>query len=335
METKLIAISAKCPTKDKIKLVADTLKSGNVVAFPTETVYGLGANALDEEAVKKIYIAKGRPSDNPLIVHIGNINQLNVLVKSIPKKAQLLINKFWPGPLTIVLKKKSIVPDITSAGLDTVGIRMPSHPIFLEIIKKCDFPIAAPSANSFSKPSPTTAKDVFEDMNRRISLIVNGGKCKVGIESTIIDLSKEKPVLLRPGGISKEDIEHLIGKIEIHPSISDPLTKVRVAESPGMKYKHYSPNAKVIIAKTLDSADNFIRKSKSKMIYYIGTKDINAPVQKKTILKNDVALTRSIFSSFREADRLSVDFIVVLSIEEKGIGLGLMNRLKKAASKIV
>ena len=232
--------------KNEIDIAADIIKNGGIVAMPTETVYGLAADALNGEAVAKIFKAKGRPMDNPLIVHISDIKQIDMLVSEFPDKAKKLAEKFWPGPLTIVLPKSDIIPDEVSAGLSTVAIRFPSHPVAHELIAKSS-PIAAPSANLSGSPSPTTVRHVLADMDGRIDAIVDGGDCEVGVESTVITLAEDVPTLLRPGGVTLEQLRAEIGEVKVHPAVLKSLGKGMKASSPGMKYKHYSPKAEVIL----------------------------------------------------------------------------------------
>ena len=232
--------------KYEINKHAEILRKGNTVIFPTETVYGLGANALDENAVSKIYEAKGRPSDNPLIVHIYEKNQIHKLAKDISDKANIVMDNFWPGPITIILNKKDIVPSRTSGGLNTVAIRMPSNVIARELLKQTDLPIAAPSANISGRPSPTRAKHVYEEMNNRVEGIILGGDCTFGLESTVLDMTGDTPTILRPGSITKEDLECVIGEVNIDPALEKKEDNIK-AKAPGMKYTHYSPNAEVFI----------------------------------------------------------------------------------------
>ena len=226
-----------------MEMAGEILRRGEMVAFPTETVYGLGANALDESASAKIYEAKGRPSDNPLIVHISKEEQLEPLVKEIPEKARLLMEKFWPGPLTLIFKKKDTVPDGTTGGLDTVAIRMPDNAVALAMIDAAKVPIAAPSANTSGRPSPTTANHVMDDMNGRISMILDGGAVGIGIESTIVDVTGEIPMILRPGYINKSMLENVVGEVAIDKAILGPMDENAHPKAPGMKYKHYAPKA--------------------------------------------------------------------------------------------
>ena len=228
---------------------ARLLKDGELVAIPTETVYGLAANALDGNAVKNIFVAKGRPQDNPLIVHIAEIDEILPLVKNFDERARALAEAYWPGPLTMILPKSDIIPNEVCAGLDTVAIRMPSHPIAHEIIKKCGFPLAAPSANTSGKPSPTTAAHVMNDMDGKIAAVVDGGSCSVGVESTVVTLACPVPRVLRPGGVTPDQLRAVLGEVEIDKAVFKALESGEKVLSPGMKYKHYSPNAHVIIVK--------------------------------------------------------------------------------------
>jgi L-threonylcarbamoyladenylate synthase len=328
MDTKTIKIDRYIPEKNKIDNAASIIKNGGLVAFPTETIYGLGANALDEKAVEKIFIAKGRPQDNPLIVHISKKQDLVKYVKEIPDKAKKLINKFWPGPLTIIFKKKLVIPDRVTCGLKTIAVRMPLNKIALELIKKSGVPIAAPSANSSGKPSPTKAKHVFDDLNGKIDLIIDGGQTDIGLESTVISLvNPEKPILLRPGKISAEEIERFIGGIIIHKGVYNKIMASKKVESPGLKYQHYSPKAKVIlvIGKSSELKINQLKKQ-----YEIEGKKADIIIESS---KNKFA--KEIFSKFRDCEKDGVDIILVKGVDEKGIGMAIMNRLRRAASEII
>ncbi len=317
------------------------LREGKVVAFPTETVYGLGANALDESAVKKIYVAKGRPSDNPSIVHVCSEEQLNEVVRGVPPKAHVLIKKFWPGPLTIVLKKSKKISSAATGGLDTVAVRMPSHKVALALIKEYGFPIVAPSANSSGNPSPTTADHVYADLFGRIPLIIDGGKCEVGLESTVISFVSAEgkdlavPILFRPGKVSVEEIEEVIGKI-IVPSSAANAKHIEKPLSPGMKYKHYSPKAEVIV---ILPGKDFVKK-----VFEIGAgKDIGVlsftkrvDVDREFFFGGNVeSYAKALFEAFRVFDNKGVELIIAEGVSEKGLGLALMDRLKRASSKII
>ena len=242
MNTKILTT-----TKKDIAEAGEIIKNGGLVAFPTETVYGLGANALDEKAVKSIYAAKGRPSDNPLIVHIAEKEDIVPLVKEVTPAAKALIDEFFPAPLTIILEKSEIIPDATSGGLDTVAVRMPKNETARELIKASGCPVAAPSANTSGLPSPTKAQHVIDDMSGKIDAIIDGGDCDYGVESTVITLATGVPTILRPGAVTKEMLEAVLGRVEISPAVLSGMAENETAASPGMKYKHYSPKAEIIL----------------------------------------------------------------------------------------
>ena len=247
METKLVKVDTENPEKSVLTEAAEILKNGGLVAFPTETVYGLAANALDGTAVAKIFTAKGRPMDNPLIVHISHFEQIYELVREVPESAKKLADRFWPGPLTIILPKSAQIPDEVSAGLDTVAVRFPYHPVARAVIDAVGVPLAAPSANLSGHPSPTTAAHVMNDMDGRIEAVLDGGPCSVGVESTVLTLAEQPPRLLRPGGITLEQLKSVLGRVEMDDAVLHPLADGKRAASPGMKYKHYSPRANVVI----------------------------------------------------------------------------------------
>jgi len=327
MKTKILKINPRKPEINKIKSAAKIIKSGGLVAFPTETVYGLGADVFNQSAVKKIFLAKGRPFDNPLIIHIANIKDLYKLAEKIPETAIKLAKKFWPGPLTMVLNKKKSVPNCATAGLDTAAIRMPKNNIALELIRASKTPIAAPSANLFTKPSPTSAKHVIEDLSGKIPMIIDGGQTKIGLESTVLDLTSKIPMILRPGKITAEDLKPILGKVSIYtyqPKAGRP--RAEKPKSPGMKYRHYSPKAKVIL---IVGGKN---KAKNKI------KELEKIYKKTAIIradKNIEKLSRDLFKKFREFDNKKIEIILVEGVKEKGLGLALMNRLKKAANRII
>lgn len=339
MQTKILKVSQVKPQISIIRQAARLIQKGEVVAFPTETVYGLGADALNPLAVKRIFEAKGRPADNPLIVHIHDKKDLKKLARDIPEITEKIIEKFWPGPLTVVLKKSKIVPKITTGGLDTVAIRMPKNKIASLLIKESGIPLAAPSANFFGRPSPTLAKHVTEDLDGRISMILDGGKTKIGIESTVIDLTSKTPMLLRPGGITLEQIERVVGAIRVHPIIKGRKSKL-IHRSPGMKYKHYSPNAKIILIEGTNKNVNkeivqLISKFK-KQQKRVGVMSMqrnhtyNADMVKFVGNSPDM-IAANLFKVFREFDDGKIDIILAHGISKKGLGLGVMNRLSKAA----
>lgn len=338
-------INSLDPNKDivALKKAANILKNDGLVAFPTETVYGLGANALKDDAVKKIYVAKGRPSDNPLIVHIADKNDIYPLVDSVPKNALILIEKFWPGALTIVLKKSSIIPKTTSGGLDTVAIRMPNNNIALALIKQCGFPLAAPSANTSTKPSPTLASHVYNDLNNKIDMIIDGGKCDFGIESTVVEVFEDSVNILRPGSITKEMLQSVVNNVTIDKAILNNNLNI-LAKSPGMKYKHYAPFGDIfIIDGNINNIISYIlncleedKKNNIKSIVIASDETIKNYSSFNTLnigSRKDLHLiAKNLFNLLRECDTLNIQKIYIESFLEEGVGLAIMNRLKKAAN---
>ncbi len=325
--------------KESVKLAAKLIKEGNVVAFPTETVYGLGADVFNENAVKNIFLAKGRPNDNPLIVHVAKKEDISKVAREIPLNAQLLIDEFMPGPITIVLPKREEIPDAVTAGLDSVGVRIPMHKGAREFIEACGCPIPAPSANSSGKPSPTKAEHVYEDLFGKIPLILDGGDCEKGVESTVISLCGETPLLLRPGVITYEMLVKVLGKVDIHPSVLE-NDKIDKAASPGMKYKHYSPKARVIIVDApIENACKFYDfatlNGKNPVLIWAeeeiqNIKDKNV----RTLYKNgDISLAaRNLFSLLRQVDKEGFDIVFISSVPKKETGLSVMNRLLRASA---
>ena len=326
---------------DLIEKAAGILRKGGLVAFPTETVYGLGADGLNASACKKIYEAKGRPSDNPLILHIGNISQLKDIVCDIPECAVKIIDRFWPGPVTLVFRKKSIVPDSVSGGLNTVAVRFPSNPVARAIINAAKTPVAAPSANTSGKPSPTRAKHVLHDMDGKIDMIIDGGSCEVGLESTIVDVTGKKPVILRPGGITKEMLEEVVGAIDIDPAVYKALSAGEKPKAPGMKYTHYSPDAEVFLVKGEKSnvAEKINQLVKQDMENGLKTGvmclNSNAGLYKADMVvgvgKNMRQAGKALFDILRDFDENKVNKVYSEVFEGTGEGMAVMNRLKKAA----
>ncbi len=318
---------------------AEILKNGGLVGMPTETVYGLGANALNPQAVANIFKAKGRPMDNPLIVHISCFEDIEKfsLASKIPEKAKLLAKNFWPGPLTVILKKGSLVPDEVSAGLDTVAIRYPSHKTANKLIKTAELPIAAPSANLSGSPSPTTAQHVLNDLNGKIDAVIDGGVCDVGLESTVITLAQEKPKLLRPGGITLEMLESVIGEVLVDSAVLNKLEDNQKPASPGMKYKHYAPKANVIILKASDvNFINFINSNKSINVAAICYDEDVKILNVKTYSlgkKNDLEKhAHNLFEILREIDSdKTIKTVYSRCPETKGMGMAVYNRLIRAA----
>ncbi|MDR5587726.1 MULTISPECIES: L-threonylcarbamoyladenylate synthase [Clostridium] len=342
MNTNIIKINNIIDDEEKMKEAAQIIKNGGIVAFPTETVYGLGSDALNEDAVKKIFIAKGRPQDNPLIVHVASKNIEN-LVEDIPEIAQKLIDKYWPGPLTLILKKKSIIPNMTSANLDTIGIRMPNNEIALKLIEMSNTVIAAPSANISGRPSPTDVERCIEDLSGRVDCIVGGNKSDIGLESTILDCTVNPPLVLRPGGITLEMLKQIDNKIEIDGAIMKKSTGDLKPKAPGMKYRHYAPKAKVkiisgerkkTIEKMKEMVDYYIDNNKKVCILTIqeNEKEYNKGI--KVVLgsrENLLMVAQNLFESLRKCDDLGADVILAEAYEEKGVGIAIMNRLNKAA----
>lgn len=323
---------------------AQCLRQGGLVAFPTETVYGLGANALDETAAQKIYAAKGRPSDNPLIVHIYDKAQLEQLVSCVPPKAEALMAAFWPGPLTLVLPRAQAVPDCVTGGLATVGIRMPAHPAALALLKACGLPLAAPSANTSGKPSPTHAEHVYHDLAGRIAGIIDGGPTAVGLESTVLDVTAEPPVILRPGGVSQEAIERIIGPVEADTSLKD---AEEVPKAPGMKYKHYAPEAAVIICPgTPEAIASQVKAALSKEHRPVGLMLSEETAALLGELPSEVSvrilgsrsqpetLAHELFDALRWFDEQPAEVIYTERFPDEQIGAALMNRLQKAAGAV-
>ena len=330
-------------TKENLDIAAKALQQGEIVSFPTETVYGLGAIATSQEAVLKVFKAKGRPSDNPLIVHISDIQQMTSTVEEIPEIALTLAKAFWPGPLTMILKAKpGIYAPALSAGLPTVSFRMPNHPLTLELITKVGIPLVGPSANLSTKPSPTKVEHVFEDMNGRIRGILDGGSSTVGVESTVIDLTNEEgPVILRPGVITKEQIESVIGPIQ--SSVTTKTGEREVPKSPGMKYRHYAPKTPVLVVEgAVESFTKAIQEAQNDG-KTVGIMAQNAIVDALEIgvegtykMGTSVDdMNRSLFDALRTLDYLGLDIILAQGAPEEGVGIAYMNRLKKAASTII
>lgn len=320
----------------------ELIKKGGLVAFPTETVYGLGANALDAEASAKIYAAKGRPSDNPLIVHIADFSALEAIVQEIPETARRLAEAFWPGPLTMIFRKKEIVPYGTTGGLDTVAVRMPNHPAALALIRAGGGYIAAPSANTSGRPSPTKASHVADDMNGKIDAIIDGGDVGIGLESTIVDLTEKEPVILRPGYINEEMLGKVIGPVHLDPALlkEDPSLRPK---APGMKYRHYAPKASLTIVEGEASAVikkiNELAEEERKAGFQVGiiATDESAALYPRGIVKSagtrsdEITIAMHLYGILREFDELNVSKIYSEAFETPQMGQAIMNRLIKAA----
>lgn len=349
METRRIIIENKKGIPDEQLLeAAQVLKSGGLVAFPTETVYGLGANALDEEAAGKIYAAKGRPSDNPLIVHVARKEDVDRLTAYIPEAGKKLMERYWPGPLTLIFPKSGAVPLGTTGGLETVAVRMPSDPVANRLIALAGVPVAAPSANTSGRPSPTTADHVYQDMNGKIELIVDGGEVGIGLESTIVDVSGTVPTLLRPGAVTVEMLRETLGEVEIDPAIKGPLTKDVRPKAPGMKYRHYAPKAELVLVEA-DFTDTARRRVTEKLKelahdklargYRVGiictdeTRDCypEGIVRSLGCRAREETIAHNLFAVLREYDDMEVDYIYSESFSGEALGQAIMNRLTKAA----
>ncbi|MGB9635786.1 MAG: L-threonylcarbamoyladenylate synthase [Thermoplasmata archaeon] len=339
METRIYRVSPKHPAIWKLRECAEILRNGGLVAFPTETVYGLGACAFLENAVKRIFEVKGRPADNPLIVHISEFSQMSSVVAHLPEKAKMLAKKFWPGPLTMVLPKNKSIPYAVTANLESVGVRMPSHPVAKKLIELAGA-VAAPSANISGKVSPTKGEHVIADLHGKIEAIIDAGSTVIGLESTVVSLLEEVPVLLRPGAVTPEMLREVIGEIEIHPVAKAEIEFEQVL-SPGMKYRHYSPDAKVVLVEKQASQSIFeifnrFRKKGTKVCLLL-FKDSGGR-EKDVYCGSDgtkESYARNLFRLLRDFDRKGYEVIVVEGVDEEGIGLAIMNRLRKAASEIV
>ncbi len=299
---------------------AEFIKRGKLVAFPTETVYGLGANIFDKRAIEKIFEAKQRPNDNPLIAHVGSLEQINLLVKEITPNARKFIEAFFPAPLTIVLPKASRVPMIATANLETIGVRMPRSELALEFLRACETPIVAPSANLSGKPSPTDWQAVFEDLDGRIDCILQGETTEIGLESTVVDCTSEVPLILRTGAITLEDLQKIIPETRLYQIKENEMPK-----SPGLKHRHYSPRAKVILINGKWKMEN------GKWKAFIGLNEPNGKFDLIKICFSVEDYAHEVFKFFRQCDRMNIQTIYCETVEENGIGPALMDRLKRAA----
>lgn len=338
MRTELVKIDRGQMSSHIMKKAGEILRSGGLVAFPTETVYGLGADALNEEAAQKIYAAKGRPSDNPLIVHIADMEALDRIVESIPEEAKALARAFWPGPLTMIFRKKACVPYGTTGGLSTVAVRMPSDEIARELIRQGGGYIAAPSANVSGRPSPTTAQHVYEDMDGRIPMILDGGPVQIGLESTIVDLTEEYPVILRPGYITLDMVRSVTGEAEVDRGLIADDSSVR-PKAPGMKYRHYAPKANLqIVEGPMEQVISYINRQcaasgKAGVICTEETRGRYPAGDVKCIgsRKDELSIASHLFAILREFDEDHVEQIYSESFDTPGLGQAIMNRLLKAA----
>ena len=337
MKTELLKVN-----EESVALGARLIREGELVGFPTETVYGLGANALDARAVAKIFEAKGRPQDNTVITHVACVEEIPPLVRAIPVAARKLMEAFWPGPMTLILPKADCIPDAVSAGLDTVGIRLPANADARRLIRAAGCPIAAPSANRSGRPSPTTALHVLEDMDGRIPLILDGGACQVGVESSVIDATGEVPVILRPGGITPEMVERVLGHVRVDEHVMSPLREGDVARSPGMKYKHYAPRAEMIIfsGEPEHVVSAICRRydeqtAKGERVAILGLDEHRYGDRTFISLgseKRPQEAAARLFAALRELDERGDTVALCEAVDTAGIGLAVMNRMGRAAA---
>lgn len=331
---KTVVIDITTEYEKALEESAKLLKNGEVVGIPTETVYGLAANALNEDAVKKIFVAKGRPSDNPLIVHIAKFEDLAPLVSEIPEKVKIMADAFWPAPLTMIMKKSERISNVVSGNLDTVAVRMPKSDYARAIIESCGLPIAAPSANLSGSPSPTNAKYVFDDMNGRIPLIIDGGNCEIGVESTVISFAEEPPRLLRPGGVTLEEMTALIGEIVVDDAVLNKLEEGAVASSPGMKYKHYAPSADITIIKGDFKTFKKLCESENNItcLCFDGENEkLKCPSVTYGDENDGYSQSARLFDALRELDEMGATKVYARCPSTKGMGLAVYNRLIRAA----
>jgi len=343
-KTISLKVDAQEPDIEKIRVAAGLVRRGGLVAFPTETVYGLGADALNSKAVLALFDAKKRPLDNPPIVHVGYVRDVQWLVEDVSSEAEKLMREFWPGPLTLIFRRSKIVPEVTVAGLDTIAIRMPRHNVALALIRESMCPISAPSANLAGKPSPTLAKHVLDDLNGRIDAVLDAGPTKIGVESTVLDLTVNPPQVLRPGGTPFELLKRALGKVELNPVVTaeKPLP-VEKARSPGVKHKHYAPHADVVVVEgeLTDVVEKVVEltafyKRMGSTVGILCTDETaeyyDADVVKSLGTRSDLAdVARNLFRLLREFDLEKVDVIVAEGLPLEGLGLAVMNRLRKAA----
>lgn len=333
MKTQVLPV-----TEESIALAARLLQKGELVALPTETVYGIAADARNGEAVHKIFEAKGRPQDNPLIVHICGMQMLEGIVSDVPERAKKLAQAFWPGPLTMVMPRGPEVSEVTCAGLDTVGVRMPSHPVVQAVIQASGVAFAAPSANLSGKPSPTNAQDTLVDMDGRLPLILDGGESAVGVESTVVAVTGEHPVLLRPGYITKEQMEAVLGEeVQVSPAILEKLKEGEVARSPGMKYKHYAPKAQVTILRgSFDTYRQYVTEHAENGVWALcfDGEAAQLPVPAIEYGKNHDGVTQAhhLFTALRELDRQGAEVVYARCPEQDGVSMAVYNRLIRAAA---
>lgn len=342
METKVFVARDNYIKDEELKEASAVIRSGGLVAFPTETVYGLGGDATNPEASRKIYAAKGRPSDNPLIVHIADFSQLRNIVAEVPQEAEKLAEAFWPGPLTMILRKNDVIPYETTGGLDTVAIRMPSHPVARAFLQDSGCMIAAPSANTSGRPSPTMAQHVWEDLHGKIEILLDGGPVGIGIESTIVDLSEERPIILRPGFITQEMLSAVLGDVGVDPGLASENSK-QPPKAPGMRYRHYAPKADLTLVEgTMEEVISKINaltreaQAMGKSVGVLATEENKDRYVADHVIvigqrQDEAEIARHLFDVLRQFDDLQVDLIYSESFVAAGVGQAIMNRLLKAA----
>lgn len=341
IDLKNVNLNDKNFDSEDLQFAGNVIKSGGLVLFPTETVYGLGANGLDSSAVKKIYLAKGRSSDNPLILHISDMDMLSKIATNISSVEYKLIDAFWPGPFTIILNRTSIVPDAVTSGLDTVGIRMPSNIIANRLIYYSGVPIAAPSANVSGKPSGTNISDIFSELSNKVDCIIDGGSSEVGLESTVVRVISEIPTILRPGKVTPEDIKNVVGTVKIDEHIFSKIASNEKVLSPGMKYRHYAPNSKCVLVYSENNSllvDKILKLShECNNPLILSTTENIATYHKENLLtinighKNNLEeIAKNIFATLRQVDKFNPDIVLIEGVKQEGLGLAIMNRLIRA-----
>jgi L-threonylcarbamoyladenylate synthase len=343
-KTLVLKVDSEEPDVEKIHVAADFIKRGGLVAFPTETVYGLGANALNAEAVLALFEAKKRPLDNPPIVHVCDVKDVCRLAETVPSQAEALMERFWPGPLTLIFKRSDVVPDVTVAGLETIAVRMPRHNVALALIRESDCPIAAPSANLAGRPSPTSAEHVLDDLGGRIDAVLDAGPTVVGVESTVLDLTVDPPQVLRPGGTTFEVLREVLGRVELNPAVTaEKALRMEKVRSPGLRHKHYAPDAEVVVVEgevdaVVANVDELVKlyREDGRRVGVLATDETvsrySADVVKSLGSRGDLAVVaRNLFRLLREFDVEGVDVIVAEGVPAEGLGLAVMNRLRKAS----
>ncbi|MEN2999801.1 MAG: L-threonylcarbamoyladenylate synthase [Acidilobaceae archaeon] len=344
--TEIIRLDPSSFLEEQLLPAARVIKAGGLVAFPTETVYGLGADALNEGAVRRIYEVKGRPLDNPVIVHICSMEQLGLLSSHVPEKAYRLAERFWPGPLTIVVRKSPRVPYAVTAGLETLAVRMPAHPVALKLIELSS-PIAAPSANPSGRPSPTRGEHVVKDLSSKVEVIIDAGETLYGVESTIVDLLSEPPLLLRPGAYPLEEIERVLGEKVVVPDFARGLVEASRALAPGMKHRHYAPKTPLILVEAreysqLEAYASAVRREaeRHERVVVLASKETARFYEGLRVIelgsRSDLfSVAKTLFDALRKVDELGVDAAIAEGFEERGLGLAIMNRLRRASSRRV